>query len=267
MNSQQSWLLIDAGNTRLKFALVESSGYVNANQRLDVYDANQVHQLVDEMNRKNSKKPFKVVLASVRNEQLTQVLIDQLHRAFTSIEVNLITPEQGFMGVECAYQDLTQIGVDRWLALLAAVAVFDSKHVLVVDCGTAMTIDQLNGNRHLGGWIFPGIQMLSDCLYQKTGRVRAHPQEVRVSSASELLAGFGTNTKECVRAASHQGVLGLLFEAIHVASATQELDGILLTGGDGAALAERSRQRCGCPVVYYEQLVFQGMLQWLTKKV
>lgn len=267
MNRQPSTLLIDAGNTRLKFALALSSGGVNTDPQLKVYDANGFDQLIEEMACTDCVKPTKALLASVRNDQQTQALIAELQIVFASIQVELIVPKQGAMGIECAYQDMSQLGVDRWLALLAAAIVLPQQHLLVVDCGTAITIDQLNRDRHLGGWIFPGIRMLNDSLYQRTGRVREQRADANVSDTIAPFDTFGRNTTACVRAASYHGVIGLLAEAIRVATATRQLDGILLTGGDGSKVKEWLQQRSSCPVFYREELVFEGMLQFVGKKV
>ena len=66
--------------------------------------------------------------------------------ALWGVEARLVRVEPRRFDVTCGYRDPGQLGVDRWLALVAARA-FHSGAVCVVDCGTAITVDALSAER------------------------------------------------------------------------------------------------------------------------
>jgi type III pantothenate kinase len=78
-----------------------------------------------------------------------------------------------FNGLKNSYSDVKQMGVDRWLAMVAAWEKHPSA-LCVVDCGTAVTIDsiEVHGN-HLGGYIVPGIQLMQQALIAKTAGINS----------------------------------------------------------------------------------------------
>lgn len=100
------------------------------------------------------------------------------------LEVARVCSEAG--GVRCAYSEPGKLGVDRWLAVLAAWQHLGETCV-VVDAGTALTIDVVaaSGKRsdqiqadHLGGYIVPGLKMMSEALYARTEGVQQELAEL-----------------------------------------------------------------------------------------
>ncbi len=78
-------------------------------------------------------------------------------------------------GVTIRYSDPSRLGVDRWLAMLAAHAA-STKACLVVDCGTALTIDKLTASgEHCGGYIIPGLALMRRSLEENT-RIRLNKE-------------------------------------------------------------------------------------------
>ena len=71
-------------------------------------------------------------------------------------------------GVRCGYKDLNQLGVDRWLAVLAAAHEFEGA-LAVADFGTALTLDFITAGRdHAGGYIAPGWGLMCQALMEGT---------------------------------------------------------------------------------------------------
>ena len=71
-------------------------------------------------------------------------------------------------GVTNAYPDVSQLGIDRWLALIAAWNKYHAP-VCVAGCGTAVTLDVVDGDGyHLGGLIFPGLRLMQQSLITHT---------------------------------------------------------------------------------------------------
>ena len=136
-------------------------------------------------------------------------------------------------GVRCGYAEPARLGVDRWLACVAAWHEVGGA-VAVVDLGTAATLDFVAGNgRHLGGFIVPGLGLMATALARDTAGVRV---------AADLAPGLepGRNTAQAVR----RGTMAMLVDFIDasVARFARECGGaatVVLTGGDAELVADR----------------------------
>src|SRR5690606_18274094 len=90
--------------------------------------------------------------------------------AFGIVPVRLRTAAET-CGVRCAYADPARLGVDRWLAVVAAYR-DPGGPAVVFDCGTAITVDAVTtAGEHLGGLIIPGIQLMRRALYGSTAGI------------------------------------------------------------------------------------------------
>jgi len=226
-----SVLLIDGGNSRTKWALFDTGriteqGVVSNHQRLD-YEW--------------PTPTTGTLFASVRHDEaLVEVLQQQSDRPLHRL--NAPQPELGDF-THC-YVDPSRLGVDRWLAMLGAQA-HTQEAALVVDAGTALTLDLLDANRaHLGGYIVPGLTMARQALFQGTDKVIAFDDEREQDSLAP-----GQSTLACVAS----GTLRQM--AAFVGAVAEDHPGhrLMITGGDGSALAEALGAR------YYPDLIFDGM--------
>lgn len=117
--------------------------------------------------------------------------VDEIERQATERGCRLFVArtEAQFGRLRCAYQDPTRLGVDRWLAMVAAFDRFP-EGVCVVSCGTAITIDYVNGaGLHEGGLIIPGFRLQREALHMGTDAVRTD----QLKGESRL----GISTTEC----------------------------------------------------------------------
>ena len=95
--------------------------------------------------------------SSVQKDTLESDLLASLNQFFPTANIRKIIPLDSCHGVRNAYQPAAGIGVDRWLCLLAA-AELTQHDAMIVDAGSAITIDLLRGDgQHLGGAILPGF--------------------------------------------------------------------------------------------------------------
>jgi type III pantothenate kinase len=98
--------------------------------------------------------------------------------------------------------DPAAVGADRLCNVAAAVARGWSD-ALVVDAGTATTLDLLAGGRFAGGWIAPGMALALERLGERAARLGTVP-------FGPVPLEVGRSTAEAMRAgAFHVGVLGL----------------------------------------------------------
>lgn len=112
-------------------------------------------------------------------------------------------------GLHNGYQQPAQLGVDRWLALLAAWQRTQNA-CLVIDAGTALTLDLISSEgQHLGGYILPGRRAWLSVFQQHTQGVR--PAES--TAPAQLFAG--QTTTACVLAAQQAALMGCLTTALN----------------------------------------------------
>lgn len=92
-------------------------------------------------------------------------------------------------GVTNGYKNAAQLGVDRWLVVVAAYAKTQTA-CMVIDCGTAITVDYIGADGvHLGGCIAPGLRLMSSALNCNTQLVS---DVSNVIGGEPLLAGRDT---------------------------------------------------------------------------
>ncbi|WP_237068639.1 type III pantothenate kinase [Microbulbifer guangxiensis] len=153
-------------------------------------------------------------------------------------------------GVTCGYRDLSRLGVDRWLAVLAAHRQFRQPCV-VVDCGSAVTLDLLGaGGRHLGGYIVPGLALMRGALFRDTAAVKvADTIEPGMSLAP------GCDTGDAVNRGLMLMVIGAIDVAMQQLSTEAANPLLVLTGGDGPVVASLTRH----PAELVPELVLDGL--------
>jgi len=216
-------ILIDIGNSRTKYtSLVDDQ--LSATIQIDNKDF-----LPDYFSR-SFNQASKIVVANVAKSTLTAEL--EIWCKATGIGFIQVHSEQQKNTLISAYQKPTQLGIDRWLALLAATHLYPQENVLIIDAGTATTIDLVASNgQHHGGWILAGIKALFNSILSHSTLVHAQ------SKATASLA-FGKNTTDNVNNACWAATLGMINQAITQAQQQVKIDHIVLTGGNGQALTE-----------------------------
>jgi len=215
--------LIDIGNSRTKYVeLID--GKLSTTSQLDNKDFNSIYFA------KHFNQASKVVVANVANSTLTAELEEWCQSS--NIVFRQVHSEQQKNTLISAYQKPAQLGIDRWLALLAATHLYPQQSVLIIDAGTATTVDLVASNgQHQGGWILAGIKALFNSILSHSTLVHAE------SKAAPNLT-FGDNTTDNVNNACWAATLGMINQAITQAQQLGSIDHIVLTGGNGLALTE-----------------------------
>lgn len=238
-------VLIDIGNTRTKYCIV-SEGKRSSQQGV----AN-MHFCYDFL-CENFSDATKVIVASVSHEQQTDKIKDWCQE--NNITYQQVVSETKKNAVITGYQEPSQLGIDRWLALIGSAEIFPNKNILIIDAGTATTIDFLAATgKHQGGWILAGINTLISSVLANTVQVQANNNE------KESLA-FGTNTSENVHNAAWAATVGSINLAI---SQVQQqgfiLDEVIFTGGNGNLLSSLISYRS----TVIDELVFTGLQAYI----
>lgn len=206
-------LQLDIGNTRLKWRLVDGTHTVDGGAivRGDGLILPSLEQV-----------PAQVWVASVAGEEQEALL----RREFTGLDVWFARTGERACGVRNSYAQPHRMGVDRWLAMVAAWnQAVDA--VCVVDAGSALTIDFVSARgTHLGGYILPGLDSMERALLSDTDRVRF------ADAARDSLVP-GQSTEEAV----YNGLLLSQTGAVALALDRLEHTGtVYFSGGNGAVL-------------------------------
>lgn len=235
-------LLIDIGNSRMKWAKLqqgELSGYGSCDYRV-VTDWASLFE--------HHESPEAVFVASVAAEEVFEQLSQQLVSLWGAHPVQLHSAQR-CCGVSNSYTQYERLGIDRWAAILAA---YDRTHapLCVIDCGSAMTLDAVDGEgRHLGGYIVPGLQMQQKVLLHGTARV-SEPM------GKQAGGDWGRNTQECVVHGIAQELAALIERSVK--QLEQQMQGavrVVMTGGDAGLVLPLLNMA----VEYEQHLVLQGM--------
>jgi type III pantothenate kinase len=215
-------LLIDAGNSRLKWAwwdgaVLEGVSAV-ANAGMDVSAL-----------WKNGQKAYSVWIASVASAAANAALTAAVRDRFGVDPVFAATHAQA-CGVRIAYARPENLGVDRFLSLIAAHAQTQGA-VVIAGCGTALTLDALAADGvHLGGLIAAGPQLAQDALRGGTARLAAVPAGRVVEIAD--------NSADAIESGTWLSAAALIGRFL--AQAARRLDsapGLILTGGGAPRLS------------------------------
>lgn len=237
-----TWLF-DLGNSRLKVAPLGDGGRAGA----VVAIAHDGTRFADGWEAALPDACRRACVASVA----PQVVLAQLHACLSArgASIEQVRTEAERDGVRIAYADPAQLGVDRFLALLAAHA-HCAGAALVAGVGTALTIDLLAADgRHHGGRIAPSPALMREAL---------HARAVQLPPAGGTYAAFADDTAGALASGCEGAALALVERSLEEAAALLGTPPALLVHGGGApALLPRLRAARHVPA-----LVIDGLARW-----
>lgn len=234
-------ILIDIGNSRLKWGLIESNSFIFK----DAYDYRILDVLITlQLVWQNFPTPNSLLIASVAQPDLVNDITRLAVQIWSNIKIIQPKVTLKAFGVSNGYLQPGKLGIDRWLALLAAHHFYPGR-ICIVDCGTAITLDllEITGN-HLGGLISPGLSTMKKSLIEQTARLCYEPE----------LKPFGL--AQTTSSAIENGVL---YSAIGlIESFSKRLEQpcqLLLCGGDAKIIAAK----LDTSVIIDDDLIFKGL--------
>lgn len=219
-------LLVDAGNSRLKWAVL-ARGARGPTQALahggDWSPARLSEVLAD------GPPPARVLIGAVAGPAAESALARVFAERW-ACPVDFVRATARAAGVANGYERWEQLGVDRWLALIAAHA-DHAGATCIADCGTAVTVDVIDRDgRHLGGMILPGVRMMSDCVLARTC--------VPACALEVVGSPFGRSTAVALGAGGLNAVAGAIERTLVAAREALGLTPrLLLAGGDARDVA------------------------------
>jgi type III pantothenate kinase len=252
-----SFLAVDVGNTRLKWALyaapVPGAGMVaHGAVFLEAID-----QLAEGQWR-DLPAPASMLGSIVAGEGIRRRTEEQLE--IWDVEPRWVVSGASACGVTNGYDHPTRLGVDRWVALIGArhriLARGAPRPILVVMVGTAVTVDALDteGN-FLGGLILPGFGLMLRALEMGTAGLKAPTGEA---------VEFPTNTSDALMSGGSDAIAGAI-ERMHrkLLKRCGQEPALIMSGGAAVKLQSIS----DLPFETVETLIFDGLLQLQSRKL
>ena len=238
-------LAIDAGNTRIKWGVHEGGRWV-ANGMLPTAEAARLGEAW-------ARAPVasRAIASNVAGPGVASHLENACAR--TGLALRVIRSEASEQGVVNGYAQASQLGSDRWASLVAAHATGPG-HKLVVNVGTALTIDALTADgRFLGGLIVPGPALMRRSLDRGTAGLRLTEGEYH---------DFPRSTPDAITSGAIQACAGAI-ERLREAMAERGTapEHIALSGG----AAEELAPHLPIPFTVHENLVLEGLVLIATR--
>lgn len=257
-NEAASALLIDAGNTRIKWAFLHlDSQRLEPTQAANYQDATWALQLERQMAANACNF---VLLASVAGKDVAERISDLCQAR----AISLHTLRNGFTALglkQTVYADPNQLGVDRCVLMIAARETEPADNLCVVSCGTALTVDFLDTDgRHLGGIISASPQAIQEKIRQDAAAIRIDWESLGQNSVTP----FAGSTEQAIYSGSMLGAASLVSqmwqqlveEARLVGQGEQKRQWKLLYSGGGLPALLPLLPKIG---VYYPDLLMSGL--------
>ncbi len=244
-------LLVDAGNSRLKWSELDATGNTSV-QQARAYAG---------------QPPLASFLAlldaypTIRHITLVHVLTPFFAESVEhlcqerGIQLRIARSVEHAYGITSGYQQPQSLGADRFVGLVAARQLAQQAASIVIDCGTAVTIDAIDEHgRHWGGTILPGLQLSADALIARA--------QGKLSVAFDEPSVFADGTSRAIGGGCLFGLIGAIEGICARIQQTMAVPLVrIITGGD----AERLCTWLQGDYVVQPDLLMQG-LRYITQQ-
>ena len=246
-----SFLAIDIGNTRLKWAR-----YASPQPGAPILNHGAVFlETIDSLadtDWKTLPSPGSMLGCVVAGDGVKQRVVEQLE--IWDIEPRWVVSTKTACGVVNSYDHPGRLGVDRWVALIGArhhvLAQGGPRPALVVMVDTAVTVDALDEKgRFLGGLILPGFGLMLRALEMGTAGLKAPTGES---------VDFPTNTSDALMSGGTDAIAGAVERMFHKLQRRTGMEPAVILSG-GAAVKLNGFIDLKFEMV--EALIFEGLLQ------
>ncbi|MBD3346320.1 MAG: type III pantothenate kinase [Chitinivibrionales bacterium] len=219
-------IAVDIGNTRTQVGLIDCVNLTCKKQKVFSSDKirNKVGVALNSFSRQGETgRPTPVYVSTVINS-LRKELLPLLKKTGIGalVEYNPSLP------IKIAYDPPQVLGSDRIANLLYARAAYPGHDSIVIDTGTAITVDYLrNGSEFVGGVILPGVETQCTVLHTSTAELP------KIDTKNAHIPFPGTSTRSCIAHGVREGVAGALSRLVHKLKNTFSKECIVLTTGGG----------------------------------
>jgi type III pantothenate kinase len=252
-----TFLAIDIGNTRLKWALYdEPAGPDLVPSRQGAVFLETIDQLA-ETDWAGIPTPTRMLGCHVAGEAVRRRVEEQME--MWEVEPRWVVPASAQAGVVNGYDHPHRLGADRWVALVGARARVCAQAAargdadgpgpaLVVMVGTAVTIDALDADgRFIGGLILPGFGLMLRALEMGTAGLKVPTGET---------VDFPTNTSDALMSGGVFAIAGAIDRQMRrLRDRAGRTPSLIITGGAAIKLAPTLDH----PYEHVDTLIFEGL--------
>jgi len=249
-------LLLDIGNTRIKWAFASGKGLLGAGEFVHC-GCSPVEALafIDQFKH----DPVAAAMVNVAGTQLSDAIAVELDQRF-NCPLQVVQVGEFFGSVRNGYVAAEQLGADRWAALVGAWHI-ERDAVCVVDAGSALTIDLVaSDGQHYGGTIVPGISLMCSTLLSETSDIAGFAE--RGTAGANADDWFGRDTASAIDRGSLMAAVSMVEAAVTNFPQAQTVPKLFVTGGDASVL----QQLLKIDSHYRPHLVLEG-LQYLIEDI
>ena len=239
------FLLIDIGNTKTKWMLRD--------QKKIYQEDSFLTEDIDQDYFQFSEKIHKILISNVASFEKEAILKIKLKKFSCPIE--FVKPQKKWKHLLNGYQDISSLGVDRWLSALS-VCESIQKASLIVSVGTAVTIDYLSFDKKEhqytfeGGVILPGLHLTKNTLSQNTAQLINDDGKFQIPAI---------NTANAIQSGFILSVLGNLKSFVELALSKSSDVHIILSGGDAEFIYQHLTEDLKRYTTIKKDLVLDGL--------
>lgn len=239
------FLLIDIGNTKTKWMLRD--------QKKIYQEDSFLTEDIDQDYFQFSEKIHKILVSNVAGFEKEAILKIKLKKF--SCPVEFVKPHKKWKYLLNGYQDISSLGVDRWLSALS-VCESIQKASLIVSVGTAVTIDYLSFDKKEhqytfeGGVILPGLHLTKNTLSQNTAQLINDDGKFQIPAI---------NTANAIQSGFILSVLGNLKSFVELALSKSSDVHIILSGGDAEFIYQHLTEDLKRYTTIKKDLVLDGL--------
>jgi len=242
-------LLIDAGNTRVKWAIADDAAPVGAWLACEALFHRDLDRMAAVAARPDIRRAVvSNVAGAAMRERIAGMLAPLASRDPQAVEWFASSPARA--GVVNGYRTPGQLGCDRFASAIGAHALFPGQAKVVATCGTATTVDAVTADgRFLGGMILPGLGLMATSLARNTAQLPQIGESVTVPRL------FADNTDDAILSGCVSAQAGAIERAVAALSTEHGAVACLLSGGAGPMIAPH----LSIPAQTVDNLVLTGL--------
>ncbi len=251
-----TFLAIDVGNTRLKWALYEAPAPGAALLAQGAEFLDHIERLAEGA-WANLAQPARMLGCVVAGDAVKRRVEEQME--LWDVSPNWVVSTAQEAGMTNGYDHPTRLGCDRWVAMIGArhrmLAQGPARPLVVVMVGTAVTVEAIDADgRFLGGLILPGHGIMLRALESGTAGLHVPTGEVCL---------FPTNTSDALTSGGTYAIAGAVERMVqHVMAHCGSEPACMMTGGAGWKMAPSM----GRPFELVDNLIFDGLLEIATRR-
>lgn len=254
-----TFLAIDVGNTRLKWALYDAPRPGAAVLAHGAEFLEQIEQLAEDnwAQLAHLPAPTRMLGCVVAGDAIRRRVQQQME--LWDVTPQWVVSSAQEAGLVNGYDHPTRLGADRWVAMIGArhhmLARGPARPLVVVMVGTAVTVEAIDAEgRFLGGLILPGHGIMLRALETGTAGLHVPTGEVRL---------FPTNTSDALTSGGTYAIAGAVERIYqHLAQHTGMEPVCMMAGGAGWKMAPSMTR----PFELVDNLIFDGLLEIASRR-